>query len=71
MAVGWTILLAITVFAFLMFDRDSHSASDTLRPFLIPWFRFGCSRSVSVGTSSATGVADGRTERTPHPFLRM
>ncbi len=28
-------LLAATVWAFLFFDKDSHSASDTLRPFLI------------------------------------
>jgi uncharacterized membrane protein YphA (DoxX/SURF4 family) len=34
-AAGSTILLAITVVAFLLFDRNSYSASDTLRPFLI------------------------------------
>jgi hypothetical protein len=28
-------LLAATTAAFLFFDRDAHSASDTLRPFLI------------------------------------
>ena len=26
---------AVTVFAFWMFDHNSHSASDTIRPFLI------------------------------------
>ncbi len=28
-------LLAGTVMVFLAFDRDSHSASDTIRPFVI------------------------------------
>lgn len=32
---GMVLLLAITVAVFVMSDRDSHSASDTLRPFLI------------------------------------
>ncbi len=36
---AWTVKFAVlacgTVYAFLAFDRTSHSASDTLRPFLI------------------------------------
>jgi hypothetical protein len=28
-------LLAVTALVFVMFDRGSHSVSDTLRPFLI------------------------------------
>ena len=34
MGVG-ALLIVGTVLVFLAFDRDSHSASDTLRPFLI------------------------------------
>jgi len=34
-AVGFVLLLAGTVMVFMAFDRDSHSVSDTLRPFLI------------------------------------
>jgi hypothetical protein len=32
---GTVVLLAGTVVIFLAFDRNSHSASDTLRPFVI------------------------------------
>jgi hypothetical protein len=32
---GFVVLVAGTVVVFLAFDRDSHSASDTLRPFVI------------------------------------
>ena len=32
---GFVLLLFGTVMVFMAFDRDSHSASDTLRPFLI------------------------------------
>lgn len=34
-AIGLALLLAGTVMVFQAFDRQSHSASDTLRPFLI------------------------------------
>ena len=34
-AVMFALLLYGTVFVFLAFDRDSHSASDTIRPFII------------------------------------
>jgi hypothetical protein len=34
-AIGGIVLLLGTVLVFLAFDRHSHSASDTLRPFLI------------------------------------
>jgi hypothetical protein len=34
-AVAFVVLLAGTVMVFLTFDRNSHSASDTLRPFII------------------------------------
>ena len=33
--VGFVLLLAGTVTVFMAFDHDSHSVSDTLRPFLI------------------------------------
>lgn len=33
--VAFVVLLAGTVMVFLTFDRASHSASDTLRPFII------------------------------------
>lgn len=33
--VAFALLLAGTVMVFLAFDRVSHSASDTLRPFII------------------------------------
>jgi hypothetical protein len=33
--VAFALLLFGTVLVFAAFDRDSHSASDTLRPFLI------------------------------------
>ena len=33
--VGFVLLVIGTVMVFMAFDRDSHSASDTLRPFLI------------------------------------
>jgi hypothetical protein len=33
--VGFALLLYGSVLVFLAFDRNSHSASDTLRPFLI------------------------------------
>ena len=32
---GFALLLYGTVLVFLAFDRDSHSASDTIRPFVI------------------------------------
>jgi hypothetical protein len=32
---GVALLTGVTVVVFLAFDRTSHSASDTLRPFLI------------------------------------
>jgi len=32
---GLILLLFGTVMVFMAFDRDSHSASDTIRPFLI------------------------------------
>jgi hypothetical protein len=35
LAVAFALLLYGTVMVFLAFDRDSHSASDTLRPFVI------------------------------------
>ena len=34
-AAGVAVLLAVTVAVFLVFDRHSHSASDTLRPFVL------------------------------------
>jgi hypothetical protein len=34
-AVGGLLLLGGTILAFRSFDRGSHSASDTLRPFLL------------------------------------
>ena len=33
--VGLTLLLCGTAMVFLAFDRSSHSASDTLRPFML------------------------------------
>ena len=35
LAIGFALLLYGTVMVFLAFDRQSHSASDTLRPFVI------------------------------------
>jgi putative Mn2+ efflux pump MntP len=35
LVVGLLLLLLGTVMVFMAFDRDSHSASDTIRPFLI------------------------------------
>ncbi|HET9849606.1 MAG TPA: hypothetical protein VFR68_13740 [Candidatus Dormibacteraeota bacterium] len=35
LAIGSILLLAGTGMVFAAFDRDSHSVSDTLRPFLI------------------------------------
>ena len=35
LAAGFAVLLYGTVLVFMAFDRDSHSASDTLRPFVI------------------------------------
>ena len=35
LTVGFVLLLAGTVMVFMAFDRDSNSASDTIRPFLI------------------------------------
>ncbi|MGB8360077.1 MAG: hypothetical protein WCE80_01600 [Acidimicrobiia bacterium] len=32
---GVVVLLTTTVLAFVFFDKGSHSASDTLRPFLL------------------------------------
>jgi hypothetical protein len=32
---GFVLLMIGTVLVFMAFDRDSHSASDTIRPFLI------------------------------------
>jgi uncharacterized membrane protein HdeD (DUF308 family) len=33
--VGFVLLMAGTVMVFMAFDRDSNSASDTIRPFVI------------------------------------
>ena len=33
--VGFGLLMIGTVMVFMAFDRDSHSASDTIRPFVI------------------------------------
>ena len=33
--VGFVLLMAGTVMVFMAFDRESHSASDTIRPFVI------------------------------------
>jgi hypothetical protein len=33
--VGFALLMIGTVMVFMAFDRDSHSASDTIRPFVI------------------------------------
>ncbi len=33
--VGFVLLMLGTVIVFVVFDRDSHSASDTIRPFVI------------------------------------
>ena len=33
--VGFALLVTGTVMVFLAFDRNSHSASDTIRPFLV------------------------------------
>jgi hypothetical protein len=33
--VGFAVLMIGTVMVFMAFDRDSNSASDTIRPFLI------------------------------------
>lgn len=35
LAGGFVVLMIGTVLVFMAFDRDSHSASDTIRPFLI------------------------------------
>ena len=35
MVAGTVVLVAATVVVFLAFDRNSHSASDTLRPFVV------------------------------------
>ena len=35
MVIGFALLTVGTVMVFMAFDRDSHSASDTIRPFLI------------------------------------
>jgi uncharacterized membrane protein HdeD (DUF308 family) len=35
LTVGFVLLLAGTVMVFMAFDRNSHSSSDTIRPFLI------------------------------------
>ena len=35
LVIGLVLLLYGTVMVFLAFDRESHSASDTLRPFII------------------------------------
>jgi hypothetical protein len=35
LAVGFVLLAYGTVLVFLAFDRDSHSVSDTIRPFVI------------------------------------
>jgi hypothetical protein len=56
-AAGCITLVAITVVAFVVFDRDSHSASDTLRPFLVTmipvWLvAFGVGRYLSRGGRS-------------------
>ena len=35
LGVGIVVLATTTILAFVAFDRGSHSASDTLRPFLL------------------------------------
>jgi hypothetical protein len=35
LTIGFVLLVIGTVMVFGVFDRDSHSASDTIRPFLI------------------------------------
>ena len=35
LVVGFALLVVGTVMVFMAFDRNSHSASDTIRPFLI------------------------------------
>jgi hypothetical protein len=35
LAVGFALLALGTVMVFMAFDRNSHSASDTIRPFVI------------------------------------
>jgi hypothetical protein len=35
LTVGFVLLMAGTVMVFMAFDRDSNSASDTIRPFVI------------------------------------
>ncbi len=35
LTVGFVLLLAGTVMVFMALDRNSHSSSDTIRPFLI------------------------------------
>jgi len=35
LVVGFALLAVGTVLVFMAFDRDSHSASDTIRPFVI------------------------------------
>ncbi|HKV32621.1 MAG TPA: hypothetical protein VJT14_16575 [Candidatus Dormibacteraeota bacterium] len=35
LTVGFALLMLGTVMVFMAFDRDSHSASDTIRPFVI------------------------------------
>ena len=42
-----------TVKVFLILDANSHSASDTLRPFLLRWFRSGSLPSGPPASSSA------------------
>ena len=37
-AIGFLLLAYGTVAVFVAFDRDSHSASDTIRPFIITMF---------------------------------
>ena len=52
-AVAFIVLLYGTVLVFLAFDRNSHSASDTLRPFVITmapvWVLAVASASVLLG----------------------
>jgi heme/copper-type cytochrome/quinol oxidase subunit 4 len=35
LGLGFVLLVCVTAIVFMMFDRNSHSASDTLRPFIV------------------------------------
>jgi hypothetical protein len=50
------LLIVGTVLVFLAFDRDSHSASDTLRPFLLTMAPVWVVAILAGGEVIATGV---------------